>query len=171
METSLIPNERVEQKIYVIRGQRVMFDRDLAVLYGVATKVLNQSVKRNIERFPVDFMFQLGDEEAKRLRSQIVTSNVGRGGRRYSPIVFTELGVAMLSSVLKSERAIMVNIQIMRTFTKLRQMIEENDVLRRRFEVMEKQYDDQFKIVFDTLKRLLDENESPTQQIGFRESD
>ncbi|MCX6715244.1 MAG: ORF6N domain-containing protein [Candidatus Uhrbacteria bacterium] len=169
METSLIPNERVEQKILLIRGQRVMLDRDLALLYGVSTKVLNQSVKRNILRFPLDFMFKLSNEEVQILKSQFVTSSSEWGGRRKLPTVFTELGVAMLSSVLKSERAIMVNIQIMRTFTKLRQMIEENDTLRRRLEVMEKQYDDQFKIVFDTLKRLLDEKDSPAEQIGFRD--
>ena len=164
----MIPNERVEQKIFVIRGQRVMVDRDLAMLYRVTTKVLNQSVKRNLERFPEDFMFQLNGEELKNWRSQIVTSNREKMGIRYKPLVFTELGVAMLSSVLKSKRAIMVNIQIMRTFTKLRGMMTENEELKRKVEVMEKQYDEQFKMVFDALKQLLvPANE--TDEIGFRE--
>ncbi len=139
-----------------------MFDSDLAVLYGVETKVLNQAVKRNKKRFPPDFMFQLNQMEVDAwglqiLRSQFVTSNKGHGGRRYFPFVFTEQGVAMLSSVLKSERAIQVNIQIMRTFTKLREMIAGNRELRIKIEKLEKKYDKKFKIVFDTLRQFLDD--------------
>ncbi|MEI7512425.1 MAG: ORF6N domain-containing protein [Candidatus Uhrbacteria bacterium] len=127
MDLTLIPLERIENRIFIIRGKKVMLDRDIAELYGVETKVLNQAVKRNIERFPEDFMFELSLNEAESLRSQFVTSNIGRGGARYLPVVFTEQGVAMLSSVLKSKRAIQVNIQIIRTFTKLREMVLESD--------------------------------------------
>lgn len=165
---SLITNEPIEQRIFFIRGKRVMADRDLASLYGVTTKVFNQTVKRNIARFPSDFMFQLTEEELKNWRSQIVTSNREKMGIRYKPLVFTEQGVAMLSSVLKSERAIMANIQIIRTFSKMREMVEENDSLRRKLEVMEKQYDEQFKVVFDALKQLLEAREHTPEQIGFR---
>lgn len=163
----LIPTEIIENKIYLFRGQKVMMDRDLAELYGVTTKVLNQSVNRNLERFPVDFMFRLSLDEAKRLRSQIVTSNVGRGGIRWNPYVFTEQGVAMLSSVLNSPRAISVNIQIIRTFTKLRQMIADNDDLRRKVELMEKEYGENFKIIFDAIRRMLDADDEPKPEIGF----
>lgn len=121
MELALIPIEHIENRIHLIRGRKVMIDRDLAELYGVGTKVLNQAVRRNSERFPEDFMFVLNQDELKSLRSQFVTSYVGRGGDRYLPIAFTEQGVAMLSSVLRSKRAIAVNIQIICTFTKLRQ--------------------------------------------------
>lgn len=124
----MVSSEIIENKIFLIRGKKVMLDKDLANLYGVETKKLNQTVKRNKERFPEDFMFQLTNLEMLSLRSQIVTSN--RGGRRYNTFVFTEQGVAMLSSVLKSERAIRVNIQIMRTFTKIREMIVSNKNLR-----------------------------------------
>jgi hypothetical protein len=117
----------IERRIYAIRGHRVMLDSDLAELYEVPTKVLNQAVKRNLARFPADFMFMLTQEEAESLRSQFVTSNVGRGGRRYLPYVFTEHGIAMLSSVLNSERAIKANITIMRAFVQLRKMIINND--------------------------------------------
>ncbi|MFA6161279.1 MAG: ORF6N domain-containing protein [Patescibacteria group bacterium] len=167
----LVPVERIEGRIYLIRGKKVLLDRDLAELYDVSTKTLNQAVKRNIKRFPEDFMFQLNKEElelylAQNLRSQIVTSSWG--GARYLPIAFTEQGVAMLSSVLHSERAIMVNIQIMRTFTKLREMIASHEELRMKLEAMEKRYDEQFSIVFDALRKMLDEDEKPNSQIGFR---
>ncbi len=165
---SHIPAEIIESKIYLIRGKKVIFDKDLALLYGVTTKVLNQSVQRNIERFPEDFMFILSLNEAKSLRSQIVTSN-GRGGRRGQPYVFTEQGIAMLSSVLKSPRAIAVNIQIIRTFSKLREMLQENDDLRRRLELMEKQYDERFRVVFDAIRRLLDNDTRPKPTIGFQD--
>jgi hypothetical protein len=168
MDIGLIPLERIENRILVLRGKKVMLDRDLAELYGVETKVFKQSVKRNLKRFPDDFMFELSLNEAQNLRSQFVTSSSGWGGSRYSPSAFTEQGVAMLSSILKSERAIMVNIQIIRTFTKLREMILENDQLRRKLEVMEKQYDEQFKMVFDALRRLLEDDGAPKPEIGFR---
>ena len=117
-----MPQEAIENKIYIIRGNKVMLDHDLAKLYGVSTKRLNEQVRRNIKRFPGDFMFQLSQEEDDLLRSQFATSNAGRGGRRYFPFAFTEQGVAMLSSVLNSERAIAVNIQIMRAFAKIREI-------------------------------------------------
>lgn len=164
----LLPHERIERRIYVFRGKKVMLDRDLAELYEVKTMVLNQSVRRNIRRFPEDFMFQLTKEEQKDWISQIVISNRERMGVRKSPLVFTEQGIAMLSSVLKSERAILVNIQIVRTFTKLREILLENDDLRRKVEVLEKQYDEQFRIVFDAIRRLSDEAEVESEPIGFR---
>jgi len=168
-EKQLIPNERIIQKIFVIRGQKVMFDSDLAMLYGVETKVLKQAVKRNINHFPGDFMFQLTAKEFENLRSQIVTSSSGHGGQRYAPVVFTEHGVLMLSSVLKSERATQVNIQIVRTFIKLREMLSKYKDLREKIEGMEKKYDNRFKVVFDTLKQLIKEEGRPKNKIGFSE--
>ena len=173
----LIPNDRIEAKIFFIRSKKVMFDSDLAVLYGVETKVLNQAVKRNRKRFPGDFMFQLNNQEIKiwkyqngipNLRSQFVTSSSGHGGRRYAPLVFTEQGVAMLSSVLNSERAIQVNIQIMRTFTKIREMLVSNKDLRQKIEAMEKKYDKKFSKVFEAIGKLLDKDAKPLSKIGFR---
>jgi len=145
----LIFVETIEQKIYLVRGHKVMLDRDLAEMYEVPTRRLNEQVKRNISRFPSDFMFQLSSEEADNLRSQFATSSSGHGGRRYLPYVFTEQGVAMLSSVLNSERAVQVNIAIMRTFVKLRQMLASNAELARRLAAMEKKYDTQFYPVRD----------------------
>lgn len=142
-----------------------MLDRDLANLYEVPTKVLLQAVKRNSERFPEDFMFQLTKNEYELLRSQIVTSRWG--GRRYLPYAFTEQGVAMLSSVLGSKRAINVNIQIMRTFTKLREMIEGNKELKLKIEDLEKKYDKQFQIVFDAIKHLIEPEIKPKRKVGF----
>ncbi|MEI6511501.1 MAG: ORF6N domain-containing protein [Candidatus Uhrbacteria bacterium] len=162
----LIPAEIVENKIYLFRGQKVLLDRDLAEMYGVTTKVLNQAVSRNMERFPDDFMFKLSLREASNLKSQIVTSSWG--GRRKQPMAFTEQGVAMLSSVLSSPRAIAVNIQIIRTFTKLRAMLAENDDLRRKIEAMEKQYDENFAVVFDAIRRMLDDDAEQKTEIGFR---
>ncbi len=152
-------------KIHVIRGQKIMLDRDLADLYEVETRVLNQAVSRNITRFPADFMFQLDDSEFKNLKSQIVISN--RGGTRKLPYAFTEQGVAMLSTVLKSERAIQVNIQIMRAFTRLRQMISSHQELRKKIEAMEEKYDGQFRIIFEAIKELLDIKSKPRKRIGF----
>lgn len=152
-----------------------MFDRDLAELYRVETKVLNQTVKRNKERFPEDFMFKLNQEEIKIwheyfLRSQFVTSKSdGRGGRRFAPYVFTEQGVAMLSSVLKSKQAVQVNIQIMRTFTKIREMLVSHKDLREKIEKLEKKYDGQFRAVFDAIARLLAEEVKPRKEIGFKD--
>ena len=158
--------DAILNKIHIIRGQKVMLDRDLADLYGVETRVLNQSVSRNIIRFPADFMFQLDDTEFKNLISQFVISN--RGGTRKLPYAFTEQGVAMLSSVLNSERAIQVNIQIMRAFTMLRQMISSHEDLRKKIEAMERKYDGQFRVVFEAIKELLDIKEKPGKKIGFK---
>jgi hypothetical protein len=150
-----LPAERIEQSILVIRGHRVMLDADLAVLYGVTTKRLNEQVRRNRARFPEDFMFQLSSEEVRSLRAQFATSNKGRGGRRYAPYAFTEQGVAMLSTVLNSERAILVNIEIMRAFVRLRQMLASNAELARELDALEKKYDAQFKVVFDAIRQLM----------------
>ncbi len=161
---ALIP-EKIVNKIYLIRGKKVMLDRDLSELYGVKVKNLNKAVKRNFKRFPDDFMFQISQEESKNLRFQNGTSSWG--GDRYEKFVFTEQGVAMLSSVLRSERAICVNIQIIRTFTKIRQMLAENRDLRLKIEDMERKYDKNFKIVFDAIKRMMIEEEKPKKLIGF----
>ena len=164
----LIPVEIIERKIYLIRGHKVMLDSDLAELYEVETKVLLQAVKRNVQRFPEDFMFQLNDQEFMNLRSQFVTSSSGHGGRRYLPYVFSEQGVAMLSSVLNSERAVQVNIAIMRTFVKLRQMLASNADLARKLASLERKYDSQFKMVFDAIRQLMTPPEKPKRKIGFR---
>lgn len=169
---ALIPVEIIEKKILFIRGEKVMLDRDLAELYEVETRTLIQAVKRNINRFPSDFMFQLNYQEVAVLRSQFVTSKTGRGGRRYYPYVFTEQGVAMLSSVLNSERAVKVNIEIMRTFVKLRQMLSSNAELARKLEALEKKYDAQFRVVFDAIRDLMIPPEKHKRKIGFlREKD
>ncbi|HSW63664.1 MAG TPA: ORF6N domain-containing protein [Dissulfurispiraceae bacterium] len=165
MKDSLVPHEVIETKILVIRGRKVMLDRDLAALYGVETKALNQAIKRNQERFPDDFMFQLSMDEFESLRSQFVTSK--RGGQRYIPYVFTENGVAMLSSVLNSDRAIQVNIQIMRTFSRLREMLATHKDLQRKIEDMEQKYDERFTVIFDAIKRLLHEPEKQKKRVGF----
>lgn len=144
-----------------------MLDQDLADLYSVATRVLVQAVKRNIERFPSDFMFRLTDQEFKDLRSQSVISSTW-GGRRYPPYAFTEQGVAMLSSVLKSQRAIQANIEIMRGFVRLRRMLAESAELARRLDELEKKYDAQFKLVFEAIRELMAPPESPKDRIGFR---
>ena len=165
--SALIPRKRIEQTILVIRGHRVMLDADLAKLYGVPTKVLNQAVKRNKSRFPRDFMFQLTGQEAATLRSQIVTSR-DRGGRQYSPYVFTEQGVAMLSSVLHSERAIQLNIAIMRAFVSLREMMSSNKVLARRLKELEKKYDEKFRVVFQAIHELMAQPAPKSRRIGFK---
>ena len=169
-ENSNIVSTTIEQQIFVIRGKKVMFDSDLAKLYGVKTKELNLAVKRNLFRFPTDFRFQLNSEELTSLRFQIETSKKGKGGRRYLPYVFTEQGVAMLSGVLNSQRAVLVNIEIMRTFTKLREMIISHKDLQKKIEEMEKKYDEKFSIVFKTLRELLTLpfKEKPKKQIGFQ---
>lgn len=165
-ERSVVPKEIIENKILLLRGKKVMLDRDLAVLYGVKTKALNQAVKRNIERFPKDFMFQLTHQEDNGLRSQFVTAK--KGGSTSLPFVFTEQGVAMLSTVLKSKQAIAVNIQIMRTFTKLRNMLSSNHLLRKKIEELEKKYDHKFKVIFDVINKLILEEESPKERIGYK---
>ena len=164
--------ETIARLVHSVRGERVLFDADLADLYGVTTKALNQAVRRNRERFPPDFMFRLAAEEWSNLRSQIVTSSSGAwGGARYPPYVFTEQGVAMLSSVLRSPRAVEVNIAIMRTFVELRRLMDSNRQLARKIEAMEKKYDEQFGVVFDAIKRLIAEDDtrraSPKRRIGF----
>ncbi len=145
-----------------------MLDSDLAELYQVPTKVLNQAVVRNLVRFPRDFMFQLNSTEARILKSQIVTSNKGKGGRRYEPYVFTEQGIAMLSGVLRSERAVQVNIAIMRTFVHLREILSSHKDLARKIEEMEKKYDHRFRIVFEAIRKLIEEPITKAHPIGFR---
>ena len=167
-ETSLVTQETIEGKILLIRGKKVMLDRDLALLYEVQTKALKQAVRRNSKRFPDDFMFELTTQEFENWRSQFVTSNKEKMGLRYKPMAFTEQGVAMLSSVLNSERAILVNIQIIRTFTKLREMLATHKDLQKKVVAMEGKYDKQFKIVFDAIKQLLKLPEKPKKRIGYR---
>ena len=192
-KTNLIPNERIERRILLLRGQKVMLDFQLAELYEVETKVLNQAVRRNIERFPEDFMFQLSADEMKQvLRSQFVTLNPDKASNRqqkrgslrsqivtlkrgqhlkYSPFAFTEQGVAMLSSVLRSPRAVLVNIAIMRTFAQLRQMLASNADLARKLAALEDKYDEQFKVVFDAIRELMAKPDpirpEHGRQIGF----
>ncbi len=163
----IIPIEKITTLIYLIRGQKVMLDRDLAVLYGVETKRLKEQVKRNIERFPEDFMFEFSKSEFKNWRSQFATSNTDKMGLRYSPMAFTELGVAMLSSVLRSKTAIQVNIQIMRAFTKMRQQIFDNAELRREIENIREDTDGKFRIVFETLDQLLTVENESKKKIGY----
>ena len=164
-----VPTQRIDQTIRTVRDHRVILDMDLAKLYGVTTKVLNQAVKRNRTRFPMDFMFQLTAEEAASLRSQIVTLKPSRGQhRKYHPYVFTEQGVAMLSSVLRSRRAIEVNIAIMRTFVRLREMISSNKALTRRLNALEKKYDGQFRVVFEAIRELMAEPAPISRRIGFK---
>jgi len=165
-QESLIPLERISQGIFLIRGHRVILDTVLAKLYQVETKVLLQAVKRNNDRFPHDFMFQLTKQEFDYLRSQFVTSSWG--GRRYPPYAFTEQGVAMLSSVLRSSRAIRVNIEIMRAFVRLREMLATNSALARKLQALERKYDSQFKVVFDAIRELMTPPEPKKKRpIGF----
>jgi hypothetical protein len=159
----------IERLIYLIRGHKVMLDKDLAELYGVETKALKQAVKRNIDRFPSDFMFELSEHKFNILRSQIVTSSSQWGGARYRPMVFTEQGVAMLSSVLRSKRAVQVNIEIMRAFVRLRQLMAAHKDLERRLDSLEERYDEQFKVVFDAIRALMKPPEKPREKIGFEE--
>ena len=181
----VIPSERVVSKIFLIRGKKVMLDRDLATLYGVTTGVLNQAVKRNIKRFPEDFMFRLNKNEAEvwqseiinpDLKSQFVTLSsrsqiviLKRGQNiKYAPLAFTKQGVAMLSSILRSERAIQVNIQIMRTFTNLREMLTTNKELREKIEKLERKYNQNFRIIFETIQSFVKKRKiKPQNKIGF----
>jgi phage regulator Rha-like protein len=168
-DTAIIPVEMIERKIYLIRGHKVMLDNDLAELYGVETKRLNEQVRRNLKRFPDDFMFQLTEEESESLRSHFATLKSGRGKhRKYSPYAFTEQGVAMLSSVLNSDRSIEVNVQIMRAFVKLREMLSSHKDLARKLADMEKKYDAQFKVVFDAIRQLMSPSVPKKGKIGFR---
>ncbi len=158
----------IEKMIFLIRGQKVILDTDLAGLYGVGTKTLNRAVNRNKERFPADFMFQLSKQEFVSLRYQIGTSN-GRGGRRYPPYAFTEQGVAMLSSVLKSQQAILVNISIMRAFVRLRELASAHKELAEKLSELEKKYDKRFLIVFEAIRQLMLPLRQPgkPRKIGF----
>jgi len=166
-EKAVILVEQIESIILLIRGQKVILDTDLARLYGVETKILNKAVKRHLDRFPKDFMFQLTTEEAENLRFQIGTSSRIHGGRRYLPYAFTEQGVAMLSSILNSTRAVQVNIEIMRAFVRLRQMLSTHKDLERKLIALEKKYDEQFKVVFDAIRALMTPPEKPRKKIGF----
>ena len=167
-QKSLVPIERIEQAIMLIRGRKVMLDRDLAELYGVETRVLSQAVHRNIERFPKDFMFVLTRKEIMRI-SQLVTSSEIKYSKRVH--AFTEQGVAMLSSVLRSKRAVQVNIEIMRAFVRLRQMLAAHKDLSRKLAALEKKYDEQFKIVFEAIRELMTPPEKETKRIGFEVKD
>jgi hypothetical protein len=166
----LVPPETIERRVYLIRGHKVMIDSDLAKLYGIATRVLNQAVRRNLDRFPADFMFQLSKSEFRDWRSQFVTSNsASRMGLRRAPLVFTEHGILMLSSVLRSKRAVQVNIAIMRTFIKLRELLATHKDLSRRLDDLEERYDAQFKVVFDAIRKLIEPPPDPVRRrIGFQ---
>jgi hypothetical protein len=166
----LIPLERIQNSIFLIRGEKVMLDSHLAELYRVDTGTLNRAVKRNADRFPEDFMFQLTEDEVKSLRCQIGISNAGRGGRRYLPYVFTEQGVAMLSSVLRSERAVQVNVAIMRAFVSLRRLLGTSETLARKFAELERQlegHDEAIKTLFDAIRELMAPPVKPKREIGF----
>lgn len=165
---SLIALDRIENRIYFIRGQKVMLDAELAKLYGVTTFNFNKAVKRKADHFPEDFMFRLNPKEKEFLRFQFgISKAVGRGGRRYLPYVFTEQGVAMLSGVLKSKQATLANIAIMRAFVKQRQIIAGNQALARQLETLEKKYDFRFKVVFQAIRKLMEPPEKPRKPIGF----
>jgi phage regulator Rha-like protein len=162
----VVPVERIARQILILRGQKVLLDMDLAEIYGVETHVLVQAIKRNIERFPADFMFQLTKQELANLRSQSVISR-SWGGRRYPPYAFTEQGVAMLSSVLRSKRAVAVNIEIMRAFVKLREMLAGHWELAAKLAQLEKKYDKQFRTVFDAIRQLMEPAPRSRRPIGF----
>jgi hypothetical protein len=171
---AVVPLQRITRAILLIRGQKVMLDEDLADLYEVGTKTLNRAVRRNLDRFPDDFMFQLTAAEFANLRYQSGTSSPGAhadaskwGGRRYPPFAFTEQGVAMLSTVLKSARAIQVNIEIMRAFVRLRHVLASNATLARKLAVLEEKYDAQFKVVFDAIRELMTPRPAKKRPIGF----
>jgi len=163
------PVENISHSIMLIRGHRVLLDTALAALYGVASKALNQAVRRNRDRFPADFMFQLTAEETARLRSQSVTLDAGRGRhRKYRPYAFTEQGVAMLSGVLRSRAAVRVNVEIMRAFVRLRRILDSNAELARKLDELERRHDGQFRTVFDAIRQLMVRPEPPRPRIGFR---
>ncbi len=168
--SSVVPGEMIEKRIFLVRGQKVMLSNDLAALYEVEPRALVQAVKRNRERFPDDFMFQLSKEEFDALKSRIVISRWG-GIRRATPYAFTEQGVAMLSSVLRSTRAIQVNIEIMRAFVRLREMIASHRDLARKLEALEKKYDQQFQVVFEAIRQLMAPPPVRRRPIGFLRED
>jgi hypothetical protein len=167
----VIPEETIISKIYQIRGQKVMIDRDLAELYGLGTKVLKQAVKRQTDRFPADFMFEMSDDEFQNWRSQFVTSNRDRMGLRYPPYCFTEQGVTMLSCILNSKKAIETNIRIIRVFTKMREMLMTHKDILLKLEKFEQQIGrntDNIQVIFKALKQFLDQPEEPRRQIGYK---
>ena len=166
---ALIPAERIERAILLVRGHKVILDSDLAALYGVPTKRLNEQIRRNRERFPPDFTFQLTAREAAGLRSQFATSKPGRGGRRYRPYVFSEHGALMAATVLNSRIAVRVSIQIVRAFMRLRQFLATHAQLAQKLAEIEKRYDAQFKVVFEAIRDLMaPPGPEPKLQIGFR---
>jgi len=186
VDTTLVLEKRIDRAIVVLRGQKVILGAELAALYGVETRALLQAVRRNIDRFPADFMFRLTVEEAERSRSQTVILNAGdveiiaspsakqpttKRGRniKYLPYAFTQEGVAMLSSVLRSPRAVQVNVEIMRAFVRLRRMLRANADLDHKIVALERKYDAQFKVVFDAIRRLMEPPMKPTRRIGFGE--
>jgi hypothetical protein len=168
-DTSIRPlrAEDIHQRILIVRGFRVMLDADLAKLYDIPTKAFNQAIQRNMDRFPEDFMFQLTEAEFAGLRSQFVTSKKGRGGRRYLPYVFTEQGVAMLSGVLNSHRAVQANIAIMRAFVRMRETMASHRELSERLNAPEKTYYARFRVVFDAIRALMEPPKKPRRRIGF----
>lgn len=165
--SELIPKDYIESRIFLIRGRKVMFDRDLARLYGVSTKRLNQQVNRNVKRFPHDFMLQLNPDEIASLSIHSVAMRRGQN-TKYPPRAFTEQGISMLSSVLRSERAILVNIAIVRTFVRLREILLSHADLARKLAELEKKYDAQFKNIFDALREVMEPEKEPPRRIGFR---
>jgi phage regulator Rha-like protein len=167
-QTALVPVEKIEQAVLRIRGYNVMLDQDLATIYGVTTKRLNQQVKRNRRRFPEDFVFQLTAAEVQFLRLQIATSNRGRGGRRTPPYAFTEHGAVMLASVLNTPIAVQASIQVVRAFIRLRQILATHKELARRLDDMEKKYDEKFRVVFEAIRQLMAPPAPKRPQIGFR---
>ncbi|MBT6684903.1 MAG: ORF6N domain-containing protein [Bacteroidetes bacterium] len=178
-DLQILPDEKIASSIYVIRNKKVMIDRDLAELYGVETRILNQAVRRNIKRFPDDFMFQMTTEEFKNWKSQIVISNKEKMGLRKPPLVFTEQGVAMLSSVLNSEAAITVNIQIIRVFTKMRELLETHQEILKKLDELERkgiEHDDKIMLIFEYIKQFEEIKQQELEQknrkrIGFITSD
>ncbi|MDP3773885.1 MAG: ORF6N domain-containing protein [Gemmatimonadales bacterium] len=167
-DSELAQVERIDSAIHLVRGHRVMLDADLAALYGVTTKRLNERVKRNLDRFPEDFAFRLTADEVVALRSQSATSNVGRGGRRYAPIAFTEHGAVMLASVLSSPTAVETSVQIVRAFVRLRHLLESSAELARKLDALEKRYDSQFGVVFRAIRELMAPPVKPSKRIGFK---
>ena len=166
--SSLVPIGSIESRILLLRGHKILLDCDLAELYGVSTRILNQAIKRNPKRFPVDFMFQLNEEESRTLRSQIVISNGSRGGRRFRPYAFTEHGVAMLASVLHSERAIQVNIAIVRAFVRMREFLATHQDLAKKLARLERKSDARFRVVFDAIEQLMSSKEEKgNRKLGF----
>ena len=166
--SDIIPLETIERRILLIRGQKVMLDRDLAQLYGVETRVLNQAIRRNIDRFPADFMFTLTRDEIMRISQIVISSSHETIKFSKNVMAFTEQGVAMLSSVLNSKSAVQVNIAVMRVFVKLREMIASNKELAKRLDKLEKKYDVQFKVVFDAIRELMTPAEPKKRKIGYR---